>query len=222
MCSNTLQTQLQKFCYTSSTVSWRDWTKVDVMQMQVVEIFQSLLLSTCASGHHIFFCVSTLYIRNKRCACLCFFFWMLNESMSWMIATGWLAESLIVFGSTVSVVTTSSLSFDSPCVSFGLEIKMRTADVFFAPGSYFNPTDSVAAAILCKRLSLYGGLGLETSNSTGALPDPISPAEVKPVFLPEIGLPCKQLHRWIWMDHDEFRSFSKMCDDTIKTESAET
>ena len=47
--------------------------------MQVVEVFQSLLLRTCASGHHMFFCVfflcvNTLYsIRNRRCACLRFF-----------------------------------------------------------------------------------------------------------------------------------------------------
>ena len=94
-----------------------------------------------------------------------------------MIATGWLTESLIIFGSTDSGETTRNLSFESPCMSFGLESKMRTADVFFAPGSYFNPADSVAAAILCQRLSLYGGLGLETSNSTGALSDSISPGQ---------------------------------------------
>ena len=62
---------------------------------------------------------------------------------------------------------------------------MRTADGFFAAESYFKPTDSVAASILCHRLSLYAGLVLETSSSTGALPDPILPAEVKPVVLPE-------------------------------------
>ena len=63
---------------------------------------------------------------------------------------------------------------------------MTTTDGFYAAESYFNPTDSVAA-ILCQKLSLYCGLGLETSHSTGALPDPISPAEVNPVFLPENG-----------------------------------
>ncbi len=62
---------------------------------------------------------------------------------------------------------------------------MRTADGFFAAESYFDPTDSVAASILCQKLSLYAGLVLETSTSKGALPDPILPAEVKPVVLPE-------------------------------------
>lgn len=62
---------------------------------------------------------------------------------------------------------------------------MRTTDDLYAAQSYFNPTDSIAAAILCQRLSLYAGLVLETSSLTGALPDPILPAEVKHVILPE-------------------------------------
>lgn len=106
-----------------------------------------------------------------------------------MIATGRLtdSDSLIVFGSTVSALIASRRWFDSRCVSFDMESRMTTAHGFYAAESYFNLIDSVAAAIVCQRLSLYGSLGLETSSLKGALPDPISPAEVKPVFLPENG-----------------------------------
>ena len=60
---------------------------------------------------------------------------------------------------------------------------MTTTDGFYAAEPYFHP-NSVAVAILCQRLSLYAGLGLETSNLIDALPDPILHAQ-KPAFLPE-------------------------------------
>ncbi len=83
--------------------------------------------------------------------------------------------------------------------------RMRTADDFYAAKSYFNPTDSIAAAILCQRLSLDAGLLLETSSSTGALPDPFLPAEVKPVVLPQDAsdlqaYKCIDGHGWIMMN----------------------
>ena len=76
---------------------------------------------------------------------------------------------------------------------------MTTTDGFYATESYFNPTDSVAVAILCQRLSLYAGLGLETSSWTGALPDTILPADVKPVFLPENAFDL-QINGYMHMD----------------------
>ena len=69
-------------------------------------------------------------------------------------------------------------------MTFHIESRMRTSDGFCGAEFYFNPTDSVAAAILCQRLSLYTSVGLETSSLTGALPDSILPAEVKQVSLP--------------------------------------
>ena len=69
-------------------------------------------------------------------------------------------------------------------MTFHIESRMRTSDGFCGADSYLNPTDSVAAAILCQRLSLYISIGLEASSSTGALPDSILPAEVKQVSLP--------------------------------------
>ena len=53
------------------------------------------------------------------------------------------------------------------------------------------------------------GLLLETSSSTGALPDPILPAKVKPVFLPENvfdlqGYKCIDGYGWIMMNADHF------------------
>jgi len=62
-------------------------------------------------------------------------------------------------------------------MNFALESRMTTTDGFYAAETYFHP-NSVAVAILCQRLSLYAGLGLETSNLIGALPDPILPAKV--------------------------------------------
>ena len=69
-------------------------------------------------------------------------------------------------------------------MNFALESRMTTTDGFFATESYFHP-NSVAVAILCQRLSLYAGLGLEASDLIDALPDSILPAQVKPAFLPE-------------------------------------
>ena len=69
-------------------------------------------------------------------------------------------------------------------MNFALESRMTTTDGFYAAESYFHP-NSVAVAILCQRLSLYAGLGLETSDLIDALPDQNLPAEVKPAFLPE-------------------------------------
>ena len=57
---------------------------------------------------------------------------------------------------------------------------MTTTDGFYAVES-FHPNS--VAAILCQRLS-FCGLGLETSNLRGALPDPILP-KVKPAFICE-------------------------------------
>ncbi len=61
--------------------SWADLTKANVMQMQVVEVFN--LMNVYKKGrHHILDCVLIHYIRNRNGACRCFLFWVLNESMS--------------------------------------------------------------------------------------------------------------------------------------------
>ena len=65
-------------------------------------------------------------------------------------------------------------------MNFALESRMTTTDGFYAVES-FHPNS--VAAILFQRLSLCG-LGLETSNLIGALPEPILP-EIKPEFPPE-------------------------------------
>ena len=195
--------------------------------MQVVEVFQSLLLWTCESGHHIFWCVCVCvwrrYIRNRHCACLCFFR-MFKESASWMIATGWLTESLIVFGSRVSPVIAGGACFDSPW-TLTLRAEWRPQ-----------------IAILCGRVLLQ-------SNRFRSCCYPVP--KVVPLRWPwlgnfkfdrcltwpnfacrgQAGVPswewiwlannCIDDHRWIWMDYDGCRSFCKMSDDT-KTESAET
>ncbi len=77
---------------------------------------------------------------------------------------------------------------------------MRTTDGFYAAESYFNPTDSIAAAILCQRLSLKAVPVLETLGSTGPLPDAILAAEVKPVVLLKMHLVCKHINAQMDMD----------------------
>ena len=85
---------------------------------------------------------------------------------------------------------------------------MRTTDGFYAAASYFNPTDSVAAAILCERLSLCTDLALETSSLTDTLPHPILSAEVQHVVRPENAFDlqayqCIDGVGWIMMNADQ-------------------
>ena len=55
-------------------------------------------------GRHILLCVSIHYIRNRNCGCLCFLFWIAGSLVD--------SESLIVFGSRVSLV--NAACFDPP------------------------------------------------------------------------------------------------------------
>lgn len=87
---------------------------------------------------------------------------------------------------------------------------MRTTDGFYAAASYFNPTDSIAAAILCERLSLCTDLVLENVGNFKLDRHLTSPNFVcrgpacgeawECIWLASISM-----HRWSWMDYDECR-----------------
>ena len=70
-------------------------------------------------------------------------------------------------------------------MNFDFASKMWTTHGLYAAESYFNPTDSVTAAIFVRRLSICPDFGLGTSSSTRALPDAILLAEAKSMFFIE-------------------------------------